>query len=128
MNLAVCTGTVALMAREQGVRISACDIASRTVSWAGTPRPRPGLTVHWREANAETLPLARRLVRPGPVLLRVDLPTQTDVALAELRRVLVTVMPARMQRRSSPAHQASAWRLAAGGWRDVQGGWGLASS
>ncbi|MGH3844672.1 MAG: hypothetical protein ACRDS0_25000, partial [Pseudonocardiaceae bacterium] len=67
---------------------------------------------------AETLPLARRLVRPGPVLLRVDLPTQTGVALAELRRVLVTVMPARMQRRSSPAHQASAralgWRLAAG--------------
>jgi 2-polyprenyl-3-methyl-5-hydroxy-6-metoxy-1,4-benzoquinol methylase len=56
LDLAAGTGTVALMAAEQGARVSACDIAPRMVELGRQATIEAGLTVDWREANAEALP------------------------------------------------------------------------
>ena len=89
LDLAAGTGTVALMAAEQGARVSACDIAPRMVELGRQATIEAGLTVDWREANAEALPWpddSFDYVLSSFGLIFVPRPT---IALTELRRVLV---------------------------------------
>ena len=90
LDLAAGTGTVALMAAEQGARASACDITPRMVERGRQASIAAGLTVEWREANAETLPWpddSFDYVLSSFGLIFLPRPA---IALTELRRVLRT--------------------------------------
>lgn len=89
LDLAAGTGTVALLAAEQGARVTACDISPRMVELGRDATTAAGLAIDWREADAEALPLADGsfdVVLSSFGLIFVPRPT---VALVELRRVLI---------------------------------------
>lgn len=86
LDVAAGTGNVALRAAARGAHLTACDIAPRMVR-LGRARTGPG--VAWIEADVEDLPLPDAAVDIALSAFGVIFAPRPEVALAQLRRVLV---------------------------------------
>ncbi|MDQ3764630.1 MAG: methyltransferase domain-containing protein [Actinomycetota bacterium] len=87
LDVAAGTGNVAVRAAARGAHVTACDIAPRMVQ-LGRERTGPG--VHWIEADVEDLPLPDATVDIALSAFGVIFAPRPEVALAQLRRVLVS--------------------------------------
>jgi SAM-dependent methyltransferase len=86
LDVAAGTGNVALRAAARGARVTACDIAPRMVQ-LGRERTGPGVV--WIEADVEDLPLPDASVEVALSAFGVIFAPRPEVALVQLRRVLV---------------------------------------
>jgi SAM-dependent methyltransferase len=86
LDVAAGTGNVAVRAAARGAQVTACDIAPRMVQ-LGRERTGPG--VLWIEADVEDLPLPDATVDIALSAFGVIFAPRPEVALAQLRRVLV---------------------------------------
>lgn len=86
LDAAAGTGNVAVRAAARGARVTACDLTPRMVA-LGRERTGPG--VEWIEADVEDLPLPDATVDVGLSAFGVIFALRPEVALAQLRRVLV---------------------------------------
>jgi SAM-dependent methyltransferase len=86
LDVAAGTGNVAVYAAARGATVTACDIAPRMVQ-LGRERTGPGVT--WIEADLEDLPLPEDTVDIALSTFGLIFARHTEVALAQLRRVLV---------------------------------------
>ncbi len=86
LDVAAGTGNVAVRAAARGARVTACDLAPRMVQ-LGRQRTGPG--VEWIEADVEDLPLADATVDIALSTFGVIFAPRPEVAMAQLRRVLV---------------------------------------
>jgi SAM-dependent methyltransferase len=86
LDVAAGTGNVAVRAAARGAQVTACDIAPRMVQ-LGRERTGPGVT--WIEADVEDLPLPDAIVDVALSAFGVVFAPRPEVALAQLRRVLV---------------------------------------
>jgi len=87
LDLAAGTGNVAILAAARGARVIAVDLSPRMVE-LGRARTHT-LPVEWHEADVERLPLADASVDVVLSAFGVIFAPRPDVALAEVRRVLV---------------------------------------
>ncbi len=86
LDVAAGTGNAAWLAAERGARVTACDLSPRMVQLG---RERTGPRVEWLEANAEELPLPDGSFDVALSAFGVIFVPRPEVALAQLRRVLV---------------------------------------
>jgi SAM-dependent methyltransferase len=86
LDVAAGTGNVAMRAAARGAQVTACDIAPRMVQLG---RERTGTSVTWIEADVEDLPLADATVDVALSAFGLIFAPRPEVALAQLRRVLV---------------------------------------
>ncbi len=86
LDVAAGTGNAAWLAAERGARVTACDLSPRMVQLG---RERTGPRVEWLEANAEELPLPDSGFDVALSAFGVIFVPRPEVALAQLRRVLV---------------------------------------
>ncbi|MGH3898987.1 MAG: class I SAM-dependent methyltransferase [Pseudonocardiaceae bacterium] len=86
LDVAAGTGNVAVRAAARGAQVTACDLAPRMVA-LGRERTGPGVT--WIEADVEDLPLPDATVDVALSAFGVVFAPRPEVALAQLRRVLV---------------------------------------
>jgi SAM-dependent methyltransferase len=86
LDVAAGTGNVAIRAAARRAQVTACDLAPRMVQLG---RERTGPAVHWIEADVEELPLPDESVDVILSAFGVIFASHPDVALAQLRRVLV---------------------------------------
>jgi SAM-dependent methyltransferase len=86
LDVAAGTGNVAVRAAARGAQVTACDLAPRMVQ-LGRERTGPG--VEWIEADVEDLPLPDATVDVVLSTFGVIFAPRPEVALAQLRRVLV---------------------------------------
>lgn len=86
LDVAAGTGNVAVRAAARGVQVTACDIAPRMVQ-LGRQRTGPG--VAWIEADVDDLPLPDASVDVALSAFGVIFAPRPEVALAQLRRILV---------------------------------------
>jgi SAM-dependent methyltransferase len=86
LDVAAGTGNVAVRAAARGAQVTACDIAPRMVALG---RERTGPAVEWVEADVEDLPLPDATVDIALSTFGVIFAPHPEVALAQLRRVLV---------------------------------------
>ena len=87
LDVAAGTGNVAIRAAARGAQVTACDIAPRMVQLG---RERTGASVTWIEADVEDLPLPDATVDVVVSAFGLIFAPRPEVALAQLRRVLVT--------------------------------------
>lgn len=87
LDLAAGTGNVAILAAARGAQVVAADLSPRMVE-LGRART-DGLPVEWLEADAEQLPLPDAHVDAVLSAFGVIFAPRPDVALAQVRRVLV---------------------------------------
>ncbi|MGH3882917.1 MAG: class I SAM-dependent methyltransferase [Pseudonocardiaceae bacterium] len=86
LDVAAGTGNVAVRAAARGARVTACDLTPRMVQ-LGRERTGPG--VAWIEADVEDLPLPDATVDVALSAFGVIFAPRPEVALTQLRRVLV---------------------------------------
>jgi SAM-dependent methyltransferase len=86
LDVAAGTGNVATRAAARGARVIACDIAARMVR---VGRARTGPAVHWVQADLEDLPLSGGTIDVALSAFGMIFARRPEVALAQLRRVLV---------------------------------------
>ncbi len=86
LDVAAGTGNVAVRAAARGAQVTACDIAPRMVQ-LGRQRTGPG--VAWIEADVEDLPLPDASMDVALSAFGVIFAPRPEVALAQLRRILV---------------------------------------
>ncbi len=86
LDVAAGTGNVAVHAATRGATVTACDIAPRMVQLG---RERTGPMVTWIETDVEDLPLPDATVDIALSTFGLIFARRTEVALAQLRRVLV---------------------------------------
>lgn len=86
LDVAAGTGNVAVRAAARGAQVTACDIAPRMVQLGGE---RTGPSVTWIEADVEELPLPDATVDVALSAFGLIFAPRPEVALAQLRRVLV---------------------------------------
>jgi SAM-dependent methyltransferase len=86
LDVAAGTGNIAVRAAARGARVTACDLAPRMVQ-LGRERTGPG--VEWFEADVEDLPLPDATVDIALSAFGVIFALRPEVAVAQLRRVLV---------------------------------------
>jgi SAM-dependent methyltransferase len=86
LDVAAGTGNVALRAAARGAQVTACDIAPRMVQLG---RERTGPEVYWFEADVKDLPLRDSTVDVALSAFGLIFASRPEVALAQLRRVLV---------------------------------------
>jgi SAM-dependent methyltransferase len=86
LDVAAGTGNAAALAAERGARVTAIDLSPQLVSQG---QARTGPRVTWVEANAEALPLPAGSADVALSSFGVIFVPRPEVALAELRRVLV---------------------------------------
>lgn len=86
LDVAAGTGNVAVRAAARGAQVTACDLAPRMVQ-LGRERTGPG--VEWIEADVEDLPMPDATVDVVLSNFGVIFALRPEVALAQLRRVLV---------------------------------------
>jgi SAM-dependent methyltransferase len=86
LDVAAGTGNAAWLAAERGARVTACDLSPQMVRLG---RERTGPRVDWLEANAEELPLPAGSADVALSAFGVIFVPRPEVALAQLRRVLV---------------------------------------
>ncbi|WNG41710.1 methyltransferase domain-containing protein [Archangium violaceum] len=86
LDVAAGTGNAAWLAAERGAQVTACDLSPRMVQLG---RERTGARVEWLEANAEDLPLPAGSFDVALSAFGVIFVPRPEVALAQLRRVLV---------------------------------------
>ncbi|MGH3537924.1 MAG: class I SAM-dependent methyltransferase [Pseudonocardiaceae bacterium] len=86
LDVAAGTGNVAIRAAARGAQVTACDLAPRMVQ-LGRARTGPGVT--WVEADVEELPLPDATVDVALSAFGLIFAPRPEVALAQLRRVLV---------------------------------------
>lgn len=86
LDVAAGTGNVAVHAAARGAHVTACDIAPRMVQLG---RERTGPAVTWIETDVEDLPLPDATVDIALSTFGVIFARRPEVALAQLRRVLV---------------------------------------
>lgn len=86
LDVAAGTGNVAVRAAARGAQVTACDLAPRMVA-LGRERTGPGVV--WIEADIEDLPLPDASVDVALSAFGVIFAPRPEVALAQLRRVLV---------------------------------------
>jgi len=86
LDVAAGTGNVAVRAVARGAQVTACDIAPRMVQLG---RERTGPEVQWFEADVENLPLPDATLDVALSAFGLIFAPRPEVALAQLRRVLV---------------------------------------
>jgi SAM-dependent methyltransferase len=86
LDVAAGTGNVAVRAAARGAQVTACDIAPRMVQLG---RERTGPSVTWIEADVDELPLSDATVDVALSAFGLIFAPRPEVALAQLRRVLV---------------------------------------
>lgn len=86
LDVAAGTGNVAVRAAARGAHVTACDIAPRMVQLG---RERTGPAVTWIETDVEDLPLPDASIDLALSTFGLIFARRPEVALAQLRRVLV---------------------------------------
>ncbi|MEZ0385481.1 MAG: class I SAM-dependent methyltransferase, partial [Verrucomicrobium sp.] len=87
LDVACGTGNLALIAAQQGCVVSGMDIASNLLVQARERATQAGVSIDFREADAEALPYADAQFDLVVSMFGVMFTPQPDVATAELRRV-----------------------------------------
>lgn len=87
LDVACGTGNLAVIAARQGCVVSGADIATNLLAQARTRASEAGLTIDFREGDAEALPYADGLFDFSVSMFGVMFTPQPALATAELRRV-----------------------------------------
>ncbi len=87
LDVACGTGNLAVVAARQGCRVSGIDIAGNLIAQARTRAAEQGLSIDFKEADAEALPFADGSFDLVVSMFGVMFTPRPDVAAAELLRV-----------------------------------------
>ena len=87
LDVACGTGNLAVIAAQHGCKVSGIDIAANLLAQARTRAVGAGLTIDFREGDAEALPFADNTFDLAVSMFGVMFTPQPVIATAELRRV-----------------------------------------
>lgn len=87
LDVACGTGNLAIIAAQQGCQVHGVDIAANLIAQAKDRAAKNGLSIHFREGDAEDLPYTDKWFDLAVSMFGVMFAPQPDVVVAELKRV-----------------------------------------